>query len=106
MSSMSKIITNKLSFFLLYLILLIPSISHSSQKLENFKNYNWIEDIPFLSSLIENKRDVVEFDSSNGKIISISFNVKNLSKKQIFSHYSKFFEEKIGTSMTINIFGK
>ena len=94
MSSMSKIITNKLNFFLLCLIFFIPSISQSSQKLENFKNYNWIEDIPFLSSLIENKRDVVEFDSSNGKIISISFNVKNLSKKQIFSHYSKFFEEK------------
>lgn len=94
MSSMSKIITNKLSFFLLCLIFFIPSISQSSQKLDNFKNYNWIEDIPFLSSLIENKSDVVEFDSSNGKIISISFNVKNLSKKQIFLHYSKFFEEK------------
>ena len=106
MSSMSKIITNKLNFFLLCLIFFIPSISQSSQKLENFKNYNWIEDIPFLSSLIENKRDVVEFDSSNGKIISISFNVKNLSKKQIFSFYSNFFEEKNGKNMKLKMFGK
>ena len=44
--------------------------------------------------LIENKRDVVEFDSSNGKIISISFSTKNLSKKQIISFYNDFFEEK------------
>ncbi len=94
MSSMSKIITNKLSFFLLYLILLIPSISHSSQKLENFKNQNFIEEIPFSQNLIENKIDAVEFDSSNGKIISISFDIKNLSKKQIFSFYRDFFEEK------------
>ena len=62
--------------------------------LYNFKIQNWVEGIPILSSLIENKRDVVEFDSSNGKIISISFNTKNLSKKQIFSFYSNFFEEK------------
>ena len=60
----------------------------------NFKIQNWIENIPILSSLIENRKDVVEFDSSNGKIISISFYTKNLSKKQIFSFYSDFFEEK------------
>ena len=29
-----------------------------------------------------------------GKIIAISFNTKNLSKKQIYSFYNNFFEEK------------
>ena len=42
---------------------------------------------------LENKRDVIEFDSSNGKIISISFDTKNLSKKQIYLFYINFFEE-------------
>ena len=70
------------------------SASQSADNIDNSKIQNWIENIPFLSSLIENKRDVVEFDSSNGKIISISFGTKNLSKKQIFSFYSNFFEEK------------
>ena len=37
---------------------------------------------------------MVEFDSSNGKIISISVKIKNTSKKQIFSFYKEFFEEK------------
>ena len=73
---------------------IIFSISHSSEKENNFKSQFWIEDVPILSSLIENKIDVVEFDSSNGKIISISFDIKNLSKKQIFSFYNHFFEEK------------
>ena len=94
MSRMSKKLTNKFSFFLLCFILLFYSTSQSADNIDNFKIQNWIENIPILSSLIENKRDVVEFDSSNGKIISISFDIKNLSKKQIFSFYSDFFEEK------------
>ena len=48
----------------------------------------------FSQNLIESKIDAVEFDSSNGKIISISFDIKNLSKKQIFEFYRDFFEEK------------
>ena len=91
MSRMSKKLVNKFSFFLLCFILLFYSRSQSA---DNFKIQNWIENIPILSNLIENRKDVVEFDSSNGKIISISFNAKNLSKKQIFSFYSNFFEEK------------
>ena len=91
---MSKKLINKFSFFLLCFILSFHSASQSSDNIDKFKIQNWIENIPILSSLIENKRDVVEFDSSNGKIISISFDTKNLSKKQIFSFYSDFFEEK------------
>ena len=94
MSRMSKKLNNKLSFFLLCFILSFYSTSQSADSIDNFKIQNWIENIPILSSLIENKRDVIEFDSSNGKIISISFDAKNLSKKQIFSFYSDFFEEK------------
>ena len=94
MSRMSKKITNKFSLFFLFFILLFYSTSQSADNIDNFKIQNWIENIPILSSLIENKRDVVEFDSSNGKIISISFDTKNLSKKQIFSFYINFFEEK------------
>ena len=94
MSRMSKKLINKFSFFLLCFILSFYSTSQSADNIDNFKIRNWIENIPILSSLIENKRDVVEFDSSNGKIISISFDIKNLSKKQIFSFYSNFFEEK------------
>ena len=94
MSRMSKKLTNKFSFFLLCFILSYYSTSQSADNIDNFKIQNWIENIPILSSLIENKRDVVEFDSSNGKIISISFSTKNLSKKQIISFYNDFFEEK------------
>ena len=94
MSRMSKKLINKFSFFLLCFTLSLYSTSQSADNIDNFKIQNWIENVPILSSLIENKRDVVEFDSSNGKIISISFDTKNLSKKQIFSFYSKFFEEK------------
>ena len=81
---MPKKLINKVRFFLISFILSLYSTSQSYGKVDNFKIQNWIEDIPFLISLIENKRDVVEFDSSNGKIISISFNTENLSKKQIF----------------------
>ena len=94
MYKMPKKLINKVRFFLISFILSLYSTSQSYGKVDNFKIQNWIEDIPFLISLIENKRDVVEFDSSNGKIISISFDSNNLSKKQIFSFYSNFFEEK------------
>ena len=94
MSRMSKKLTNKFGFVLLCFISSFYSSSQSADNIDNFKFQNWIENIPILSSLIENKRDVVEFDSSNGKIISISFGAKNLSKKQVFSFYSNFFEEK------------
>ena len=91
---MSKKLINRLAFFLLCLNLSFYSISQSSERMDNFKNENWIEDIPILPSLIESKRDVVEFDSSNGKIITISFDIKSLSKKQIHSFYKEFFKEK------------
>ena len=94
MSRMSKKLTNKFSCVLLCFILSFYSTSKYANNIDNFKIQNWIENIPILPSLIENKIDVVEFDSSNGKIISISFDTKNLSKKQIFSFYSDFFEEK------------
>ena len=79
---------------MLCFILSFYSTNGSADNIDNLKIENWIENIPILSSLIENKKDVVEFDSSNGKIISISFNTKNLSKKQILSFYSDFFKEK------------
>ena len=91
---MSKKITNKLSFFWLCFVLSLYSSSQPAYSSDNSKIQNWVENIPILSSLLENKRDVIEFDSSNGKIISISFDTKNLLKKQIFSFYSDFFEEK------------
>ena len=94
MSSMSKKLICNFYFSLLCFVLLFYSISKSYAKADNFKNQNFIEEIPFSQNLIENKIDAVEFDSSNGKIISISFNTKNLSMKQIFSFYSDFFEEK------------
>ena len=91
---MSKLLINKLSFFLLCLILSFHSISQSSETKGNTHIHNWIENIPILSSLISNKRDVVEFDSSNGKIISISFDAQNLSKKKILLFYKNFFKQK------------
>ena len=94
MSSMSKKLISNFYFLLLCFILLFCSISKSYAKEDNFKNHKFIEEIPFSHNLIENKIDVVEFDSSNGKIISISFNTKNLPKKHIFSFYSDFFEKK------------
>ena len=94
MSSMSKKLICNFYFSLLCFVLLFYSISKSYAKADNFKNQNFIEEIPFSQNLIENKIDAVEFDSSNGKIISISFDIKNLSKKQIFAFYRDFFEEK------------
>ena len=94
MSRMSKKLIYRLSFFLLCFIFSFHSISQSYEKVDKVKIENWIEDIPILNSLVENKRDVVEFDSSNGKIISISFDSKSLSKNKIFSFYKVFFEEQ------------
>ena len=94
MSSMSKKLICNFYFSLLCSVLLFYSISKSYAKADNFKNQNFIEEIPFSQNLIENKIDAVEFDSSNGKIISISFDIKNLSKKQILLFYRDFFEEK------------
>jgi len=94
MSGMSKKLTNKFSFLLICFILLFYSTSQSSEKVDELKIQKWIENIPILSILVDNKTDVVEFDSSNGKIISISFKIKDTSKKQIFSFYKEFFEEK------------
>ncbi len=90
---MSKKLINVLSFILFFFILLFQSISQSSEKADKVEIENWIEGVPILNSLVKNKRDVVEFDSSNGKIISISFDNKGLSKNQILSFYNDFFKK-------------
>ena len=94
MSGMSKKLTNKFSLLLICFILLFYSTSQSSEKVDELKIQKWIENIPILSILVDNKTDVVEFDSSNGKIISISFKIKDTSKKQIFSFFTKNFLKK------------
>ncbi len=94
MSRMSKKLINKLNFLLFYFILLSYFFHLYEVKAEKFKIESWIEDIPILTSLIEKKRDIVEFDSSDGKIISISFDSKNLSKEHIYLFYKEFFKEK------------
>ena len=91
---MSEKLIKTSSLFLLCFILAFYFICKSYGKVDNKKIQNWIEGIPILPTLIENKKDVVEFDSSNGKIISISFDIKRSSKKQIFSFYKNFFKEK------------
>ena len=93
MSRMSKKLINVISSISLLFILSFQSISQSSKTLDKVQIENWIEDVPILYSLVKNKRDVVEFDSSNGKIISISFDSKDLPKNQIFSFYKEFFED-------------
>ena len=93
MSSMSKKLIKKLSTFILCFILSFYLTIQFSLGEYKFKIQNWVEDIPILPSLIENKRDVVEFDSSNGKIISISFGIKTLSKNKILSFYRDFFQQ-------------
>ena len=93
MSRMSKKLINVISSISLLFILSFQSISQSSEKIDKVQIENWIEDVPILKSLVKNKRDVVEFDSSNGKIISISFDSKDLPKNQIFSFYKEFFED-------------
>ena len=54
MSRMSKKITNKFSFVLLCFILSFYSTSQSANIIDNLKIQNWIENIPILSSLIDN----------------------------------------------------
>ena len=93
---MSKKLKNKFSYILLCFTLSFYSTSQSADNIDNFKIQNWIENIPILSSLIENKRDVVEFDSSNGKIISISFHSNRLSKKKLIHFIKIFLRKKIG----------
>ena len=102
MPEMSKKLINKLSFLLLWLILLHHTASQSSEKTGNVKIQSWIEDVPILTSLIENKKDVIEFDSSNGKIISIFVDSKTLSKKQILLFYKDFFEERKWNKDSLN----
>ncbi len=93
MSRMSKKLINVLSFILLLITLSFQSISQSSETLDKVQIENWIEDVPILYSLVKNKRDVVEFDSSNGKIISISIDSKGLQKSEILSFYNEYFED-------------
>ena len=91
---MSKTLIHRLIFLFLLFILSFHSISQSSEKVANFKIENWIEGLPVLKSLVDNKKDAVEFDSSNGKIISIAFSSKNVQIEQIISFYKKFTSYK------------
>ena len=92
---MSKTLIYRLNLLLLLLLFIfsIHSISQSSEKVEKYNIENWIENLPILKSLADNKKDVVEFDSSNGKIISIAFNSKNLNVENIISFYKNFFKD-------------
>ena len=94
MSSMPKKIIKKLTLLIFSFLFFFYSISLCMSNEEDLKIESWIDDIPILASLIENQNDVVEFDSSNGKIISISFDSKNLSKQPIYSFYEEFFKNK------------
>ena len=106
MSTMSKKLINVLSFILLLITLSFQSISQSSETLDKVQIENWIEDVPILYSLVKNKRDVVEFDSSNGKIISISIDSKGLQKVKFYYFTMIFLKTVNGKNIKIKVFGK
>ena len=93
MYRMSKKLINVVVFNLLFFIVPFQSISQTSEKVDKVQIENWIENIPILNSLVKNKKDVIEFDSSNGKIISIIIDSEDLPKNQIFTFYKDFFAD-------------
>ena len=80
MSKMSKKLINKFSFFLLCFILSFYSSSQSSDNIDKFKIQNWIENIPILPILIENKRfrkKIFKIENFEDNILKIKIIVEN-----------------------------
>ena len=94
MCKLSKRLTNTLGILILVFISLILSTKNSLTNDSNLKIFGLIEEIPILSDLVPNKSDVVEFDSLNGKIITIVFDSRLVSKPKIYSFYENYFKQE------------
>ena len=78
--------------YLLILVILVINIKDARSN--KFSDFIWIEDIPIFSKVIINKKDAIEFDSSDGKIIIIYINSNKSLKSELFKFYNKFFKER------------
>ena len=93
MFKMPNILIKIVKDFLIFFIIILSFLNHSFSHDNNFKINNWIEGIPIFSNLIESKKDVIEFDSSSGKIITITFDDIGLDKKKIYKFYLNYFKK-------------
>ena len=94
MCKLSKKLKIILSVMTLVFILFILTIKNSLSNDNNLKIITLIEEIPILSNLVPNKSDVVEFDSLNGKIITMVFDIRLVSKSKIYSFYENYFKQE------------
>ena len=77
--------------YLLILVILVANIKDARSN--KFSDLIWIEDIPIFSKVIINKKDAIEFDSSDGKIIIIHIDSNKSLKSELFKFYNKFFKD-------------
>ena len=61
---------------------------------KKFSDLIWIEEIPIFSDIIVNKKDAIEFDSSDGKIIIIQVDLVKSIRSDIYNFYENFFKSK------------
>ena len=78
--------------YLLILVILVTNIKDAGSNM--FSDFIWIEDIPIFSKVIINKKDAIEFDSSDGKIIIIHIDSNKSLTSELFKFYNKFFKER------------
>ena len=94
MYKLSKKLINTFSVLILISIFFILTTKNSLSNDSNLKIFGVIEDIPILSDLVPNKSDVVEFDSLNGKIITMVFQSRLMSKRKVYSFYENYFKQE------------
>ena len=94
MCKLSKKLKILLSLVSLVFILFSLTTKNSLSNDNNLKIIALIEEIPILSDLVPNKSDVVEFDSLNGKIITMVFDIRLISKSKIYSFYENYFKQE------------
>ena len=81
--------TKKISLLAILIItFLSPKVVHSTSL-----NKMFIEDIPIHSSIIIDKSNTVEFDSTDGKLIVVPFTIKTENIIKMKNFYNNYFDK-------------
>ncbi len=85
----------KLFIYLRYFLTLLCLFFYvANSHAKKFSDLIWIEEIPIFSDIIVNKKDAIEFDSSDGKIIIIQVDLVKSIRSDIYNFYENFFKSK------------
>ena len=80
------------TIIIIFFTVFCSHLSIANSKIENITSIGLIDKIPIFSKIYINKKDSSDFDSKQGKILILNFELKSKHEKEMKDFYKNYFK--------------